>query len=409
MNRIFILMISLFLMLSFAPAVFAQNEVLPAKESLPELPSPGQKPGDFFYFLDQWAEELREFLTFNPEAKALLQTERVLERIAEVKALLEVKGVNAPGLAVAQEKIQANMAKAAQIVEKQKAEGKEVAQLAQKLDDDFDVRQELLKQTFKIEKAKLKVKKEEVKLQILQARQAGNFDRVSQLRATLTEIEIQKDNLEENLEVQEELLGLEEEKIEANLEAKEKELEELEEQEEDIIEEEEEELERVFEQREKALELQEKSLEIDFKKAILAGDAAAAEQIQSQLLDVEVQKKTLGEEEEIAEKKLETDKKKLERIRNIKDRAEDQINDARDEIFDVKKEMMEFVALPQAVSELVSEAEGKLAAAELAFAGENYGEAYGQAMAAEMLAKNAEKKIEQTEDLEGKFEELEEE
>ncbi|MEK9178149.1 MAG: DUF5667 domain-containing protein, partial [Patescibacteria group bacterium] len=199
--------------------------VVAAAGPLPELPDPGQKPGDLFYFLDQWIEALEEFLTFNPEAKALLQTERALERIAEVKALLEIKGVNAPGLDVAQGKIQAHMARAAQILEDQKAKGKAIAQLAQKLDDDFDARQELLKQTFKAEEAKLKAQKEEIKLQILQARQAGDFEKVSQLRATLADIETQKDVLEKKWEAQEELLGAEEEKLEAELETKEKESE----------------------------------------------------------------------------------------------------------------------------------------------------------------------------------------
>lgn len=119
------LLIAGFLLVGLLGVAIAQNEILPAKEPLPQLPDPGQKPGNFFYFLDQWVEELREFLTFNPEAKALLQTERALERIAEVKALLEVKGVDAPGLDIALEKIQAHMARASEIVEQQKAKGKD--------------------------------------------------------------------------------------------------------------------------------------------------------------------------------------------------------------------------------------------------------------------------------------------
>ena len=71
--------------------------------------------------MDLWIEAIREFFTFNPEAKALLQTERALERIAEIKALLEIKGVDAPGLKVAEEKIRQNMEKAAKILERQRA------------------------------------------------------------------------------------------------------------------------------------------------------------------------------------------------------------------------------------------------------------------------------------------------
>jgi uncharacterized protein with ATP-grasp and redox domains len=45
-------------------------------------------------------EAIEEFLIFDPEAKALLQTEQASERIAEVKALLEIIGVDAPGLII---------------------------------------------------------------------------------------------------------------------------------------------------------------------------------------------------------------------------------------------------------------------------------------------------------------------
>lgn len=100
---------------------------------MPELPDPGLKPGDFFYFLDEWAEAIRDFFTFNPEDKALLQTKRALERIAEIKAILETKGIDAPGLVVAQEKIQVNIAKAAKILKTQKAKGEDVVVMAKKL------------------------------------------------------------------------------------------------------------------------------------------------------------------------------------------------------------------------------------------------------------------------------------
>lgn len=60
----------------------------------------------------------------------------------------------------------------------------------------------MLKQTFKAEKTKLKAKKKEVKSQILQAIQAGNFNKVNQLRATLADIETQKENLEKKWEAQ---------------------------------------------------------------------------------------------------------------------------------------------------------------------------------------------------------------
>ncbi|MDP2664228.1 MAG: DUF5667 domain-containing protein [bacterium] len=304
MKKVSLLICSLVL-LGIGGLALAQDNVLPAKEPLPELPNPGLKPGDFFYFFDEWTEAIEDFFIFNPEAKALLQTERALERIAEIKALLEIKGIDAPGLDVAQKKIQTNMARAAQILAGQKAKGKEISQLAERLDDEFDARQELLKQTFKVEKKRLELQKEEIKLQIIEARLAGDFERIEQLRVSLAAIEVQKETLEQKWEAQEELLELEEEKLEAELEAEEKELEELEEEEEDLFERKEKEIENVFKQKERALELQEKALEVQLKQAISAGDTELAGQIRTQLQDLETEKEVLEAEEEAAEEALE--------------------------------------------------------------------------------------------------------
>src|SRR3989344_1390098 len=80
------------------------------------LPSAGLTPESSFYFLDRLGENLRQFFTFNPEAKAKLQIEFAGERIAEIKVIVEEKGVNAKGLAIAQSLLQANVAYAAEII-----------------------------------------------------------------------------------------------------------------------------------------------------------------------------------------------------------------------------------------------------------------------------------------------------
>ena len=64
------------------------------------LPSAGLTPESSFYFLDRLGENLRQFFTFNPEVKAKLQIEFAGERIAEIKIMVEEKGVNAKGLAI---------------------------------------------------------------------------------------------------------------------------------------------------------------------------------------------------------------------------------------------------------------------------------------------------------------------
>ncbi|MCR4342433.1 MAG: DUF5667 domain-containing protein, partial [Patescibacteria group bacterium] len=45
-----------------------------------QLPSAGITPESSFYFLDRLGENLRQFFTFNPEAKAKLQIEFAGER-----------------------------------------------------------------------------------------------------------------------------------------------------------------------------------------------------------------------------------------------------------------------------------------------------------------------------------------
>lgn len=93
--------------------VFAQNGAT--------LPNAGLTPESPFYFLDRIGEALRDFLTFNPEAKARLQVAYAGERVAEIKVILETKGVDAKGLEVAKTRLESNAAKAANIVKEERA------------------------------------------------------------------------------------------------------------------------------------------------------------------------------------------------------------------------------------------------------------------------------------------------
>ncbi len=138
--------------------IFAQNQAV--------LPNAGLTPESPFYFLDKLGETLREFFTFNPEAKAHLQIDFASERIAEVKVILETRGVNAKGLKVAQSRLQANIAKAAGIVEDEKSKGRDVSELAKSLSEDFDANKEALKQAFKDQERSIEAKVDELKAKI---------------------------------------------------------------------------------------------------------------------------------------------------------------------------------------------------------------------------------------------------
>lgn len=137
-----IILICLFLgALSFMHfPVKAQTE-----DPLPELPNAGLTPKNPFYFFDKAAEAISEFFTFGAEAKAKLQAEHALERIAEVKAMLAKKEVNPQGLNVALDRLRDNVAKAAKIIQKEQQKGKDVSKLAKDLDTDFELTERLLK------------------------------------------------------------------------------------------------------------------------------------------------------------------------------------------------------------------------------------------------------------------------
>src|SRR3989338_4532378 len=126
--------------------VFASSTVF-AQGTQANLPSAGLTPESSFYFLDRLGENLRQFFTFNPEAKAKLQIEFAGERIAEIKVIVEEKVVNAKGLAIAESLLQANVAYAAEIVNEEKTAGNDVSNLAKTLNDEFDARDKLLGQT----------------------------------------------------------------------------------------------------------------------------------------------------------------------------------------------------------------------------------------------------------------------
>ena len=214
-------------------AVFAQSPQA-------TLPSAGLTPESSFYFLDKFGEALRDFFTFNPEGKARLQITFAAERVAEIKVILETKGVEAKGLEVAQSRLQAHLANAATIVVDQKAEGKDVSQLAKELDDEFDAPKTALEQTFKTEKRALETQEKELKGKILEARRAGDTAQVEASVKQLGEVKAQKELLELKEEEAEEALEREEERIEEEMEAKEeaeKSIREAEKEKQDVIDE----------------------------------------------------------------------------------------------------------------------------------------------------------------------------
>lgn len=204
---------SIFISMLLVPVlVFAQNQT--------PLPSAGLTPESPFYFLDKFGEVLRTFFTFNPDGKAHLQITFAAERIAEIKVILETKGIEAPGLEVAHGRLQAHLASVATILDSEKAKGKDVSKLASELDDEFEGPKSALKETFKTQKRALENQEDGLKAKIRDARRAGDTAQVEVLVKQLAEAKVQKELLEQRGDDQEEALEKEEERIKEEMEAK---------------------------------------------------------------------------------------------------------------------------------------------------------------------------------------------
>ncbi|MCL5004534.1 MAG: DUF5667 domain-containing protein, partial [Patescibacteria group bacterium] len=138
------------------------------------LPSAGLTPESPFYFFDKLGEALQRFFTFNPENKAKLEITFAKERIAEIKLILEDKGVAAKGLSVAEAGLQDNISRATIILAQEKQAGKDTRNIAKELSDEISPANDALKDTFKSEKSALEIRENELKAKIKEARRAGD-------------------------------------------------------------------------------------------------------------------------------------------------------------------------------------------------------------------------------------------
>lgn len=193
------------------------------------LPSAGLTPENPFYFLDRLEEEIQQFLTFDLEAKARLQIEFASERIAEIEVLVEKSEPNGKGIEKARELLLGNVAYAAELINQEKASGKDVASLAKDLDDEFDAREKLLTKTFLAARERLLVQRKEIKDTLLKdAQAAGDTQKIAELTKELIAIENQILALKDTTDVIKKDFRIEKEKIEQEMD--------LEDQKEDTLE-----------------------------------------------------------------------------------------------------------------------------------------------------------------------------
>lgn len=144
------------IMLALAPFVsFAQTTATgttPVPETAvtatPATIAPGLVPGDFFYFFDNWGENLRLTFTFNKESKAKLHLQYAKERVAEMKDVLKKPDAKLADIEDAKKNFDAQIADAATLVKSEKDNGADVAGLARELDDELDQSRTELKDVF---------------------------------------------------------------------------------------------------------------------------------------------------------------------------------------------------------------------------------------------------------------------
>lgn len=160
------------------------------------LPAPGLTPTSPFYFIDRFGEWLEEKLTFRPESKIKLQMAFAAERIAEVKILLEIKGVEAKGLEVAQNRLQEHITKATDIVEREKKEGKDVSGLAGDVVDSFRIQKKEIKDVFKNAKDDYLAKKKQLQEELRVAVQSKDSEIEEEILQALEDIDIAKEEAE---------------------------------------------------------------------------------------------------------------------------------------------------------------------------------------------------------------------
>ncbi len=222
------------IMILSSGSVFAASPVV-------TLPSAGLTPDSAFYFLDRLGENIREFFTFSPEAKANLQIKFAGERISEIKVMVEKSGPKTKGIERAKSLLIANVAQAANIVSQEKASGKDVSILAKSIDDQFDAREKLLTQTFLDARAKLIAERQEIKINLIKEAQAsGDTARVAELTKQINDMTIQSNDLKNKKDEIKTAFRSEKKKIEREMDKKDQQNDKKDQEQEDQIEQKEE-------------------------------------------------------------------------------------------------------------------------------------------------------------------------
>lgn len=283
------------------------------------LPNPGLTPESPFYFFDKLGEALHEFFTFNPEAKAHLQLAFAAERIAEIKLVLETKGVEAKGLEIAQARLEAHAAKAANIIEKEKERGKDVSKLAGEIVDNFHLQRKAVKKVFEDAKQEFFTQKEQLHQELLTAIEAGDIEAQERIRAELVQIEAVKDAADIKKDAAITALEAEKDRLQDELEEKKRQEDEARDAAEEA-----EEAKKEAEERQKDLEEKIQEGQAKAEERMKGAEEKEAERIQKEA--EQEQERLRGEQERAEEERKRAEERQRgaeERLRELQEEKEE--------------------------------------------------------------------------------------
>jgi hypothetical protein len=152
MKKVFItsmVVVAMPFMASAQTNVSATTTATVAATSTITLPDAGLVPGDFFYFLDRWGEDIDSFFTFKAQSRAKLALDHAKERAAELDTVLKTKGIKSHEAQQAKEDFDAEIKVAGAVVVDEKAKGNDVAVLSEEVNNDFETSKEMLKEAYR--------------------------------------------------------------------------------------------------------------------------------------------------------------------------------------------------------------------------------------------------------------------
>lgn len=157
--------------------------------------SQGSLPGEKLYPVKTLVENTRLALTVRPEAKERLAIDLAAKRVAEIKTIMEKKNGDLAGLDIALSRLEKNMRAANNIINKEKASGRDITAMANDANENFNFQERELEKIFKTQKDKLIDQMKTLENKIELGKTAGTSTETEILTKQLENIKIKTDEI----------------------------------------------------------------------------------------------------------------------------------------------------------------------------------------------------------------------